>query len=102
MKVNRGKSVPLSIEVMCMEVVKAVEHDKNLVTFKVIEGDLMEENKSFVVMIQVLPKSEDSGSVVHWTLEYDKLHDEIAHLETLLQFIQDISKDINVRLSQVS
>ncbi|MBA0682645.1 hypothetical protein Goari_024346 [Gossypium aridum] len=61
----------------------------------------MEEYKSFVVTIQVLPKSEDSGSVVHWTLEYDKLHDEIAHLETLLQFIQDISKDINVRLSQV-
>ncbi|MBA0556683.1 hypothetical protein Golob_026763, partial [Gossypium lobatum] len=75
MKVNRGKSVPLSIEVMCMY-------------------------KSFVVMIQVLPKREDIGSVVHWTLEYDKLHDEIAHLETLLQFIQDISKDINVRLSQ--
>ncbi|KAK5838589.1 hypothetical protein PVK06_007321 [Gossypium arboreum] len=25
------------------EVVEAVEHDKNLVTFRVIEGDLMEE-----------------------------------------------------------
>ncbi|MBA0613809.1 hypothetical protein Godav_014173 [Gossypium davidsonii] len=70
MKVNRGKSVPLSIGVMCMakkvkEVVEAVEHDKNLVTFKVIEGDLMEEYKSFVVRIQVSPKSEGSGSVVH-------------------------------------
>ncbi|MBA0798822.1 hypothetical protein Gohar_009378 [Gossypium harknessii] len=99
MKVNRGKLVPLSIGVMCMEkkvvcldgkakkvkeVVEAVEHDKNLVTFKVIEGDLMEEYKSFVATILVSPKSEGSGSVVHWTLEYDKIHDEIVHLETLL------------------
>ncbi|MBA0634523.1 hypothetical protein Godav_022140, partial [Gossypium davidsonii] len=71
MKVNGGKSVPLSIGVMCMakkakEVVEAVDPDKNLVTFRVIEGDLMEEYKSFVITIQVSPKSEGSGSVVHW------------------------------------
>ncbi|MBA0754020.1 hypothetical protein Gogos_020072, partial [Gossypium gossypioides] len=88
MKVNGGKSVPLSIGVMCMakkakEVVEAVDPDKNLVTFRVIEGDLMEEYKSFVITIQVSPKSEGSGSVVHWTLEYEKLHGGIAHPETL-------------------
>ncbi|MBA0798821.1 hypothetical protein Gohar_009378 [Gossypium harknessii] len=44
----------------------------------------MEEYKSFVATILVSPKSEGSGSVVHWTLEYDKIHDEIVHLETLL------------------
>ncbi|KAH1098432.1 hypothetical protein J1N35_015353 [Gossypium stocksii] len=59
----------------------------------------MEEYKSFVVTIQVFPRSEGSGSVVHWTLEYDKLHDEIVHPETLLQFVQDISKDIDVCLT---
>ncbi|MBA0738803.1 hypothetical protein Gogos_012125 [Gossypium gossypioides] len=89
MKVNRRKSVLLSIGVMCMakkvkKLVEAVEHDKNLVTFRVIEGDLMEEYRSFVVTIQVSPKSEGSGSIVHWTLEYDKLHDGIAHLEIVL------------------
>ncbi|MBA0819575.1 hypothetical protein Gohar_021113, partial [Gossypium harknessii] len=61
------------------EVVEAVDSDKNLVTFRVIEGDLMEEYKSFVITIQVSPKSEGSGSVVHWTLEYEKLHGGIAH-----------------------
>ncbi|MBA0819574.1 hypothetical protein Gohar_021112, partial [Gossypium harknessii] len=65
------------------EVVEAVDSDKNLVTFRVIEGDLMEEYKSFVITIQVSPKSEGSGSVVHWTLEYEKLHGGIAHPETL-------------------
>ncbi|TYH25591.1 hypothetical protein ES288_A03G181500v1 [Gossypium darwinii] len=69
------------------EVVEAVDPDKNLITFRVIEGDLMEEYKSFVAMILVSPKSEDSGSIVHWTLEYEKLHDGIAHPETLRQLV---------------
>ncbi|MBA0819795.1 hypothetical protein Gohar_021254 [Gossypium harknessii] len=56
MKVNGGKSVALSTGVMCMrkmvvcldgkakkakEVVEAVDPDKNLITFRVIEGELM-------------------------------------------------------------
>ncbi|KAK5838595.1 MLP-like protein 28 [Gossypium arboreum] len=69
------------------EVVEAVDPDKNFITFRVIEGDLMEEYKSFVAMILVSPKSKDSGSIVHWTLEYEKLHDGIAHPETLLQLV---------------
>ncbi|KAG8498694.1 hypothetical protein CXB51_005080 [Gossypium anomalum] len=82
--------------------VEAIDPDKNLVTFRVIEGDLMEEYKNFVITIQVSPKSEGSGSVVHWTLEYEKLHDGIAHPETLLQFVQDVSKDIDEHLTQAS
>ncbi|MFQ6629508.1 hypothetical protein Gotur_006590 [Gossypium turneri] len=84
------------------ELVEAVDPDKNLVTFRVVEGDLLEEYKSFVITIQVSPKSEGSGSVVHWTLEYEKLHGGIAHPETLLQFVQDVSKDIDAHLTQAS
>ncbi|KAL4279093.1 hypothetical protein GQ457_03G010210 [Hibiscus cannabinus] len=82
------------------EVIEAVDPDKNLITFRVVEGDLMEEYKSFVITIQVSPKSEGSGSVVHWTLEYEKLHEEIDHPETLLEFVRDVSKDIDTHLAQ--
>ncbi|KAK8655665.1 hypothetical protein V6N13_108237 [Hibiscus sabdariffa] len=82
------------------EVIEAIDPDKNLITFRVIEGDLMEEYKSFVLTIQVSPKSEGSGSVVHWTLEYVKLHEEIDHPETLLEFVKDVSKDIDTHLTQ--
>ncbi|KAL4278189.1 hypothetical protein GQ457_03G010460 [Hibiscus cannabinus] len=82
------------------EVVEAVDPDKNLITFRVIEGDLLEEYKSFVITIQASPKSGASGSVVHWTLEYEKLHEGIDHPETLLEFVKDISKDIDTHLTQ--
>lgn len=81
---------------------EAVDPDKNLITFRVIEGDLKEEYKSFVITIQVSSKSEGNGSIVHWTLEYEKLHDGIVHPETLLQFVQDVSKDIDAHLTQAN
>ncbi|XP_040944290.1 MLP-like protein 28 [Gossypium hirsutum] len=44
---------------------EAVDSNKNLVTFKMIEGDLMKEYKSSIVTIQVSPKCEGNGSIMH-------------------------------------
>ncbi|KAH0897582.1 hypothetical protein HID58_047150 [Brassica napus] len=74
------------------ERVEAVEPEKNLITFRVVEGDLLKEYKSFVITIQVTPKHGGPGSVVHWHLEYEKISDEVAHPETLLQFCKWRSK----------
>ncbi|KAL4364348.1 hypothetical protein GQ457_04G009270 [Hibiscus cannabinus] len=84
------------------DVIEAVDPDKNLVTFRMVEGDLMEEYKSFVVTLQVSPKSggSGSGSVVHWTIEYERLHQGIDHPETLLQLAIDVSKDLDAHLTK--
>ncbi|CAL9240223.1 unnamed protein product [Arabidopsis halleri] len=78
--------------------IEAVDPEKNLITFKVLEGDLMKEYKSFVFTIQVTPKQEGPGSIVHWHLEYEKISEEVAHPETLLQFFVKISKEIDEHL----
>ncbi|WZY76596.1 hypothetical protein YC2023_022980 [Brassica napus] len=44
------------------------------------------------------PKHGGPGSVVHWHLEYEKISDEVAHPETLLQFCVEISKEIDEHL----
>ncbi|XVF85378.1 hypothetical protein PTKIN_Ptkin17bG0112900 [Pterospermum kingtungense] len=50
----------------------------------------MKEYKSFVVHIQASPNPKgEGGSIVHWTLEYERLYDAITHPETLLQFVVD-------------
>ncbi|KAF3541442.1 hypothetical protein F2Q69_00020485 [Brassica cretica] len=46
----------------------------------------------------VTPKHGGPGSVVHWHLEYEKISDEGAHPETLLQFCVEISKEIDEHL----
>ncbi|CAA7022444.1 unnamed protein product [Microthlaspi erraticum] len=78
--------------------IEAVEPEKNLIAFRVIEGDLLKEYKSFAFTIQATPKNEGSGSIVHWHFEYEKISEDIAHPETLLQLCIDMSKDIDDHL----
>ncbi|XP_039034044.1 MLP-like protein 28 [Hibiscus syriacus] len=84
------------------EVIEAVEPDKNLITVRVLEGDLMEEFKSFLMTIQVSSKSGGSGAVVHFTMEYEKLHDGISHPESVLQLLVDLSKGMDAHLPQAN
>ncbi|XVF85376.1 hypothetical protein PTKIN_Ptkin17bG0112700 [Pterospermum kingtungense] len=82
-------------------VAETIDPEKNAITFRVIEGDLKKEYKSFVVHIQASPNpNSEGGSIVHWTLEYERLHDAIAHPESLLQFAVDMSKDIDAHLTK--
>ncbi|GAV80646.1 Bet_v_1 domain-containing protein [Cephalotus follicularis] len=78
------------------ELIEAIDEEKNSITFRVLEGDILDEYKSFVVTFQVTPN--DTGNVVHWTFEYEKLSEEVAHPETLLQLAVDVSKDIEAHL----
>ncbi|KAJ4868188.1 MLP-like protein 34 [Raphanus sativus] len=83
---------------MTKESIEAVEPEKNLISFRVIEGDLMKEYKSFLTTIQVTPKHGGPGSIVHWHLEYEKISDEVAHPETLLQFCIELCKEMDEHL----
>ncbi|KAM4111404.1 hypothetical protein ACJW30_05G065000 [Castanea mollissima] len=79
--------------VMSKEVIEAID-DKNLsVTFKVIGGILMELYKSFKFIVQATPKGE--GSLVRWTLEYEKLNVDDPESNTMLEFTIGITKDID-------
>ncbi|KAL0701412.1 hypothetical protein Bca4012_057534 [Brassica carinata] len=69
--------------------------ENNRATYKVLEGDLMNEYKSFLVTFQVTPKEGEPGSVLHWHFEYEKINEEVAHPETLLQFAVEVSKEID-------
>ncbi|XP_010552705.1 PREDICTED: MLP-like protein 34 [Tarenaya hassleriana] len=80
------------------EVIEAVDPDKNMISFRVIDGDIMKEYKTFLITIYVTPKEGGEGSVAHWHLEYEKLDDKVAHPETLVQFCADVSKDIDQHL----
>ncbi|KAM4119709.1 hypothetical protein ACJW30_03G080100 [Castanea mollissima] len=80
------------------DIIEAIDKKNNSVTYKVIEGDLMEEYKNFKVTVQATPKGE--GSLVHWTMEYEKLHENIVEPNTLLQLVLDLSKDLDAHLVQ--
>ncbi|CAI0448742.1 unnamed protein product [Linum tenue] len=55
----------------------------------------MKEYKNFKLVVQATPQSGGEWSLVHWTLEYEKLNEEIPEPFSLLQFVVHTSKDID-------
>ncbi|XP_022138175.1 MLP-like protein 43 [Momordica charantia] len=87
-------------ECVAKELIEAIDEEKNLITFKVTDGDILEHYKSFKFTMQCIPKKK--GSVVHWTLEYEKQHDKIPEShESLLEFCVDVSKDLDAHLMEM-
>ncbi|KMT15739.1 hypothetical protein BVRB_3g057170 [Beta vulgaris subsp. vulgaris] len=74
------------------ELVEAVDEEKKMVRFKIIEGDLLKEFKSFTLVVQVIPKDNITG--VRWTAEFEKVHDEGHYPTKLIDFCIAVTKDI--------
>ncbi|KAF7827617.1 MLP-like protein 28 [Senna tora] len=79
-------------------VIEAIDPAKKLITFKVIEGDVLDHYKSFKATIQVSPK--EKGSVIHWTYEYEKLHGAIPNPHTLMEIVATMSREIDAHLTE--
>ncbi|CAM8936368.1 unnamed protein product [Rhodiola kirilowii] len=84
------------------EIVEAIDHENNSTTFRVIEGDLMELYKDFRLIVKATAKKEGEGSIVHWTLEYEKLHDGIPDPTSLLEFLHAVTIDIDLHLQEAA
>ena len=69
-------------------------------TFKVLEGDILKDHKSFKITMQGIPKGKEK-SVVHWTLEYEKKHDKLipnSYESSVMQLCVDVAKDLGAHL----
>ncbi|XP_019160091.1 PREDICTED: kirola-like [Ipomoea nil] len=75
------------------EVIEAIDDEKKLVKFRVIGGDLMESHKSFIITCHVDSNGDDN--FVTWTIEYEKLKEEIPEPLTYLEFLLNMTKDMD-------
>lgn len=81
---------------MAKDVIEAVDEENNSLTWKVLEGDILNDYNSFRITIQSIPK--DKGSMIHFTLEYEKLHENVEDAHSLLELCNSISKAIGAHL----
>ncbi|XP_051144165.1 MLP-like protein 34 [Andrographis paniculata] len=83
---NDGKKESLKV------VIGEIDEEKKLVKFNVAEGEILEKYKEFVSAIHVDTKGDDH--VVTWTLQYEKVRedvpDPISYLELAINIIKDI------------
>ncbi|KAI9080452.1 hypothetical protein K1719_035846 [Acacia pycnantha] len=69
-------------------------------TFKVIDGDLLDVYNSFTVVLKLTPKVL-SGSVVNWKFEYEKPSSGTADPNSLMDAAIQVSKDIDAYSSNL-
>lgn len=73
-----------------------LDPENKTVTMVVIEGDLMKHFKSYKVIIKVIPKSE--CSLVKWIWEYEKLQEDGPTPSKYVDFVTDLTKNIDAHL----
>lgn len=71
---------------------EAIDEEKKSVTFKMIEGDLMELYKKFVVTLHVDTKGQ--SNLVTWTFDYEKLNENVPDPNSVMDFALKVTKDI--------
>ena len=78
------------------EIIENIDNEKLSTTFRVIDGDLMKLYKNIHFIVQATPKGE--GSVVHWTIEYEKQAEQTPEPFSMLEFCAHVSKDVDAHL----
>nr|XP_009761954.1 PREDICTED: kirola-like [Nicotiana sylvestris] len=71
-------------------VIEAVDDEKKSITWKLIEGDLLEAYNTFIVNISC------DQHWITWTIEYEKKTEDTSEPITFLEFLTDLTKDIEV------
>ncbi|CAA3026917.1 kirola-like [Olea europaea subsp. europaea] len=74
------------------DVIESIDEEKKSMTFKVIEGDLMKLYKAFKVGFHV--DTHGGIDLVTWTLEYEKLNDDVEEPLSMLGFCIKLAKDV--------
>ncbi|CAI9096155.1 OLC1v1032238C1 [Oldenlandia corymbosa var. corymbosa] len=79
-------------ERVAKQIIEEVDEVKQSIKFRMIEGDLLELYKTFVITYHVDTDGEDN--LVTWTMEYEKLDELGPHPGTLLAFALHLIEDI--------
>ena len=82
---------------MSREILEKVDNENQSVTHNVIGGVLKETYQSFKFIVQASPK--DEGSLVRWTLIYEKLNVDVPD-PNAMQFGIDVTIEIDAYLTQ--
>ncbi|XP_051148881.1 kirola-like [Andrographis paniculata] len=74
------------------QIIQKIDEETKSMEFKMIEGDLMEDFKDFLIVFHI--ETKNNIDLVTWTLDYEMLHEDVVHPTTLLAYFIEVTKDI--------
>lgn len=78
------------------EKIEIADDANKIVSYSVIDGDLVAFYKNFKACVQVIPK--DDGGLVKWSLEFEKATEEVPDPNLVLEIAAKTFKDLDAYL----
>ncbi|CAE5959264.1 unnamed protein product [Arabidopsis arenosa] len=75
--------------------IEGIDVEKNVIQWRVLEGPLKKEYKSFLKTMKVSPKKGGTGSVVKWNMKYERIDEKVVHPERLLKFFVQVITEVD-------
>ncbi|MED6222626.1 hypothetical protein PIB30_066089 [Stylosanthes scabra] len=75
------------------EKIEAIDEEKNSIIYQVFDDDISLHYKVFKFILQVNEKNDESACV-KWTIEYEKINENVETPYGYLDFIEKTTKDI--------
>lgn len=78
--------------------VEAIDEKNKSLTYKVLDGEVKKEYKSFKFTVQVIGKSGGEGSIVKSTIECEKLNKGVPDPNKYAEFTKILLKNLDTYL----
>ncbi|KAK7243909.1 hypothetical protein RIF29_38722 [Crotalaria pallida] len=87
-----GKHVTLK------EKIVASDESNKTITWNFHDGDLGKQYKVFLLTMKLEEKHDGSGNIVKWTIDYEKVNDNVDPPYAYLDFLNQCTKDFDAHL----
>ncbi|XP_074262938.1 MLP-like protein 31 [Silene latifolia] len=74
------------------EVIEAIDEEKKMVKFRVIEGDLLTDYKNMSIAVHVIPKGDIDA--VLWEIEFERFDDYGPYPTKFMDFLIALTRDV--------
>ncbi|KAL9678163.1 hypothetical protein QQ045_016002 [Rhodiola kirilowii] len=85
------------------QVIEAMDNENYSITLKVIDGpDVLDVYKKYITTLKVTDKEDRTGSLVRWTMEYERDNASIPPPTRYLDIVFHMSEDIDQYIQEES
>nr|ACU16259.1 unknown [Glycine max] len=81
----------------CLESIESIDEQNKTITYKLFSGDIDHKYKKFKVTFQAIDKDQ-GGAFIKWTVEYERLAEEVDPPYGYIEYLHKCTKDIDVHL----
>lgn len=81
----------------CKEKVESVDEKNKTIYYKLFDGDIDGKYKDFKLIFQAIDK-EHGGAIIKWTIEYERVNDEVDPPYGYIEYVHKCTRDIDAKL----